>query len=605
MKPLRRNEIMTFVLSLFLVSGITRASVATARRDVAEVRAIAKHAGSPTDTWWQKMDGALLGANTPHQIIFDINWVAGAAPNKAALETFGLIVKNLIGGQPVELRFGEEIQRAEWERNKDPEMLAKRHFADRVVSEEGKQYVYVLYVPDGPWGDTAAGASGQPFCFEGQGTFQCVAGFTVVTSPLRNHGPRWAHESLAEVAVLTHEFCHLLGMVADASHADSAPTGHCTSRTCLLHRDLRKRDVRRLRDDLKAGRQPAGLCDACQKELESARRSWSQLSASEVGVLLSRHRTQQEAREAARFWWVEGDRGKALDAARRAADVSGVVEDRLRLGLYLSDANEPGESICVYAKTFAGTNGVRDEAAAAFGLALALCRCHRYDEAEQVLRKRMGAQVRRHDGSTIELLTWTLVGQGKFAEAAAAWSGTPRRVRQTLRGAIAELTLLRWAGRHEEAASAVVTQKASFSTDPVWQVEAALVERARGNTAAAGASLSALLATLREKGDVTCREIDAGSAAAAILGRREDARALIDKLPDNSACPEAEKMWLRLRAGPLVGDGDNAPSLSKQLRVIAAPDLWRDPCAVQELRASLTELHIADVCEPCAVACSY
>lgn len=556
-------------------------------------------------SWWRHLDGGLLVRPVTNPLAIDIAWVTGSEPNALALNAFSETARQLCGGCKVEIRLRTAVAKDDWERAGSTEAAAAAQLA-KLSAQPGGDRIFVFYVPRGRSDDPSVGGSAQYLCYRQGSDVDCLPSITVVTDVPRARAPTWARVWVAEAAGLNHELFHLLGMVANPQHADVTSQGHCTSRSCLLRSALRRVDFQLFRDELSALVPLPGLCAQCRQDIEDARRQWSRLAPGEAAALLERRRAPLAAREQARLYWIDGEKLKAIDAARRTVSATGALPDLKTLAWYLAEANESAQSICVYQEAMAAAETKEQRSELAFGLARALCRCRRYAEAERIVHDHMAAIAARYADDVTNSLTWALAGQRRLREATSLWQKTPRRERSgpVLLRVIGSVTLDRWTGRLDEAAAVVDRYNDLFSDDPVWQVQAALVRGERGD-AAGLTSVSTLLATLVKKRDPTCREVDAGITAAAALGRRAELRTLAARLTTTSDCPDDEVAWLHRRALALAGDIDEAITLIPQSGgPCAASDVWHDWCAVPEFHKDWDDPRFEALCSPCEVRCA-
>jgi hypothetical protein len=74
----------------------------------------------------------------------------------------------------------------------------------------------------------------------------------------------WLSRSQQEVAVLTHETGHVLGLVSEGDHQDRV---HCTHGECLMHDGISAASVFAMGPTILTGRFPGRFCHACMADL--------------------------------------------------------------------------------------------------------------------------------------------------------------------------------------------------------------------------------------------------------------------------------------------------------------------------------------------------
>lgn len=203
-------------------------------------------------------DRALPGAPQYQSLLIEIDWVAGYAPRKEALDALETCASRWCAKpEGIEVCIDEELPAASLPENGVNEALLRQlHQAHASCApwDESVYYLYVLYVPRSSENKALA----ETFLW-GNGRVSIV----VYRQAVDGEAVLGVSAGEVERLVLLHEFGHVLGLAGEGGGGE-----HCDDPRCVMWKGFDKRSaVANLGGILLRGRLPESFCAKCRAQL--------------------------------------------------------------------------------------------------------------------------------------------------------------------------------------------------------------------------------------------------------------------------------------------------------------------------------------------------
>ncbi|RMF18805.1 MAG: hypothetical protein D6760_13600, partial [Deltaproteobacteria bacterium] len=533
-------------------------------------------------------------------------------PNEKAWRGFLDTVRNLLPGTEVEVLQDDHPAPAEWPKDVSPaglDALAQR-WLDRVPDDESDS-IYVVYLERLQFDRVGEAGSKRPWIVRRGGRYVYVPGFILSCNMIEHAFAPFVGRTQRERFVLTHEFGHTIGLVANEGHSFPGDLGHCREHGCAM----RSLESRSLFSALTVGAPWSRLSmrfgDRCRSDIAAVQR-WVDAATTTAERHDRAGRFRHDARLLAIAEWLErhGREAEAFRVIRQtAARDDASPELHAAYGGYLRQRGDLDAAIEEFRRAVELGAGRRTR----FALARMLCGRGKYDEALDLIRP----LPERPTMFEVPVIAWALEGTGRPEQAARLFRwlsrqrGVPRGYRYETRLNLARL--LGRMGRCEEARH-LLAKFESWNWIPAlidagrFAAQRGEAERARGLLRRAEElALQKLLSSKKAKDEERRLSLALSAVeASALLDEDqglESLLALIDRLAADRTRAARHGAGYRLAAALVVlGRQQEA-----RRRLLAAwgsylpQDAHTDPCLNERLRQVLRKSGAGEGVKGCAV----
>ena len=284
----------------------------------------------PDEVLRETMNPYLLTNLVSRRVVFEIDWVEGAAPHPKALAGFEATLRqHLPEGKELILRVDDEIPLWRWaaETGSFAERAARlgEYLDGDPAAWDRAELAWVLYVPGTEnefvgWTERLA--------VEADGAPRIVEAIFLFQETIRSKAALWITPTKSEKSVLVHEAGHLLGLVRNPTHEEQGNPGHCTEPPCVMAHQRTRAQFYNALPAFFAGKIPDDFGDRCRADIRRARELWAE-RADEPGYVerLKRRRAARELRDRA-CWHARHERWvEAVSTLAEARRLGGAADD--------------------------------------------------------------------------------------------------------------------------------------------------------------------------------------------------------------------------------------------------------------------------------------
>ena len=263
----------------------------------------------------QRMNPFVLENFLTQQLIVEVDWVEGGAPDPNALASFEQTLRSYLPpDKQISILLGDEIPRDEWDGatgdflERSP-LLGPYLDTDPNAWEE-QELLYVVYVPEG--GEYVGWMA--HLALDYRGVFAMVPTIFIFFETIASEASWPVTATRIERAVLIHELGHVFGLVSSPDHQERGNPRHCTQPRCVVTNQRLRTQLYNVLPMLFAGSVPHDFCERCRDDIRTARRAWAARIAVDPSFV-------DELRRRRRAWELRNE-GRWLGAQERWQEAS-------------------------------------------------------------------------------------------------------------------------------------------------------------------------------------------------------------------------------------------------------------------------------------------